>query len=218
MRTLTLAIVVASWAAVVIAQATPGLSPDDLNAAIAAAKAAPPAAYKLRGPSKPVTRQPNGVLPPEVAKTLDPKKILTFGEVYTPFIRAAILARKAGAGKPFTAADIPADIQDSLTYLVVVPWERTDATGPDRLVDAEYVVLTPTGSTERAQTIQPAWVKTDTMLLRKILGAAVPARGMVAAFPRDEVQGGRDVVIVYGGSGVYAQRVEIRAADAASWR
>ena len=216
MRTLTLAIVVASWAAVLIAQATPGLSPDDLKAAIAAAKAAPPAAYKLRGPSQPVTR--NAPLDPEVAKTLDPKKILTFGEVYTPFIRAAILARKAGAGKPFTAADIPADIQDSLTYLVVVPWERTDATGPDRLVDAEYVVLTPTGSTERAQTIQPVWVKTDTMLLRKTLGATVPARGMVAAFPRDEVQAGRDVVIVYGGSGVYAQRVEVRAGDVASWR
>ena len=218
MRSVTIGIVLVSLAAVLVAQGTPALAPEDLNAAIAAAKAAPPAAYKLRGPSKPVTRQPNGVLPPEVAKTLDPKKILTFGEVYTPFVRAAILARKAGAGKPFTLADIPADIQDALTYVVAVPWERTDTKGPDRLVDAEYVVLTPGGSTERNETIQPAWVKTDTMMLRKILGTTVPARGMVAAFPRDQIQAGRDFVIVYGGSGVYAQRVEIRAGDVSSWR
>src|SRR6185503_2529600 len=70
----------------VFAQAAPpaSLSPDVLNAAIAAAKApTPPAPYVLKGPSTPVTR--GAPLDPEVAKTLDPNKILTFGAVYTPF-------------------------------------------------------------------------------------------------------------------------------------
>jgi len=166
-----------------------------------------PAAYPLKGPSKPVTR--NAPLPPEVAATLDPKKILTFGAIYTPFVRGALLAR--------TKADIPSDLQDSLTLVAALPWERTDVTGPDRLVDAEYVIITPAGSTERTQTIQPAWVKPDTSLIRKILGPSVPERAMLAAFPRDAIQAGRDFVIVYGGS-VYAQRVEIRAEDVATWK
>ena len=164
-----------------------------------------PAAYLLKGPSNPVTR--NAPLPPEVARTLDPSKILTFGVVYTPVMRTALLAGKA----------IPSEIQDSLTYVAALPWERTDVTGPDRLVDAEYVILTPAGSTERTQTIQPAWVKPDTSLLRTILGASVPQRAMLAAFPRDAIQAGRDFVIVYGGS-VYAQRVAIRAEDVAAWK
>jgi len=100
-RLLALFLVLGSTAA--FAQATPpaSLSPDLLNAAIAAAKApTPPAPYVLKGPSTPVTR--GAPLDPEVAKTLDPNKILTFGAVYTPLVRAAILARKAAdAGKPF---------------------------------------------------------------------------------------------------------------------
>jgi hypothetical protein len=153
-----------------------------------------------------------------VARTLDPNKILTFGAVYTPLIRATLLARKAAdAGRPFSSADIPSEIQDSLTYVAALPWERTDVTGPDRFVDAEYVIVTPAGSTERTQIIQPVWVKTDTSVLRNILGPTVPERAMLAAFPQDAIQAGRDFVIVYGGA-VYAQRVEIRAEDAALWR
>ena len=208
-------IVVVLGTAMLLAQATPVLSPDDVKAAIEAAKA-PPAPYRLRGPSKPVTR--NAPLPPEVARTLDPNKILTFGNVYTPLIRATLLARKAAdAGRAFGVTDIPSEIQDSLTYVAALPWERTDVTGPDRFVDAEYVIVTPAGSTERTQIVQPVWVKTDTSLLRTILGPTVPERAMLAAFPRDAIQAGRDFVIVYGGS-VYAQRVEIRAEDVALWR
>lgn len=165
-----------------------------------------PAAYPLKGPSNPVTR--NAPLPPEVARTLDPKKIITFGAIYTPFIRTALLAGKA----------TPSEIQDSLTYVAALPWQRTDVTGPERLVDAEYVIVTPHGSTERTQTIQPVWVKTDTSLLRSVLGPTVPARAMLAAFSPDAIQAGRDFVIVYGGAAVYAQRVEIRAEDIASWK
>jgi hypothetical protein len=212
-----LALVMGLGSAVAFAQATPGLSPADLNAAIAAAKApAPPAPYPLRGPSKPVTR--NAPLDPEVAKTLDPDKILTFGAVYTPFIRAALLARKAAdAGKPFGLSDIPSEIQDSLTYVLALPWERTDVTGPDRLVDPVYVIITPPGSTDRAQVVQPVWVKPDTALLRTALGPTVPERAMLAAFSPDAIQAGKEIVIVYAGT-VYAQRVEIRPQDAASWR
>ena len=217
LRAVTLVMVVAIWTSVLVAQATPALSPDDVKAAIAAAKApTPPASYTLKGPSNPVTR--NAPLPPEVAATLDPKKIVTFGAVYTPFIRAALLARKAAdAGRPFGPADIPSDIQDSLTYVAALPWERADATGPDRLVDADYVIITPAGSTERTQIVQPVWVKTDTMLLRKILGPAVPEHALLAAFPAGAIQAGKDFVIVYGGS-VYSQRVEIHAEDVASWK
>ena len=204
--------------AAALAQApSPPLSPDVINAAIAAAKApTPPAPYVLKGPSTPVTR--GAPLDPEVAKTLDPKKILTFGAVYTPFIRAAILARKAAdAGKPFGPADIPAEIQDSLTYVAALPWERTDVTGPDRLVDPIFVIVTPPGSTDRALIVQPAWVKTDTSLLRNILGPTVPERAMLAAFPSDAIQAGKDFVIVYAGT-VYAQRVEISPEDIRLWR
>ena len=199
------------------AQAPPPISPDVVNAALAAAKApAPPAPYVLKGPSTPVTR--NAPLDPEVAKTLDPNKILTFGAVYTPFIRVALLARRAAdAGKPFSAADIPPEIQESLTYVAALPWERTDVTGPDRLVDVDYVIITPPGSTDRAQIIQPVWVKPDTSQLRGLLGPAVPERAMLAAFPSSAIQAGKEFVIVYGGS-VYAQRVEIRPQDVSSWR
>lgn len=212
-----LALVMAFGSALAFAQATPGLSPADLKAAIDAAKApAAPAPYVLRGPSKPVTR--NAPLDPEVARTLDPNKILTFGAVYTPFIRAALLARRAAdAGKPFAATDIPPEIQASLTYVAALPWERTDVTGPDRLVDVDYVIITPPGSTDRAQIVQPVWVKPDTSQLRSLLGPAVPERAMLAAFPSDAIQAGKEFVIVYGGS-VYAQRVAIRPQDAASWR
>jgi len=199
------------------AQATATPSPVDVKAAIEAAKApSPPAPYVLKGPSTPVTR--NAPLDPEVAKTLDPNKILTFGAVYTPFIRAALLARKAAdAGKPFGPADIPVEIQDSLTYVAALPWERTDVTGPDRLVDPVYVIVTPPGSTDRAQIVQPVWVKTDTSQLRSILGPSVPERAMVAAFSSDAIQAGREFVLVYAGT-VYAQRVEIRPEDIAAWR
>jgi hypothetical protein len=192
------------------------VSPDVVAAAIAAAKGpVPPAPYVLKGASKPVTR--NAPLDPDVAKTLDPNKILTFGAVYTPFIRAAILARKAAdAGRPFGPADIPAEIQDSLTYVAALPWERTDVSGPDRLVDPIFVIVTPPGSTDRAQIVQPVWVKPDTTLLR-ILGPAVPERAMLAAFEPGALQAGRDILIVYAGT-VYAQRVEISAADIAAWR
>ena len=215
-RLLALFLVLGSAAA--FAQATPpSLSADDLKAALAAARApTPPVPYVLKGPSKPVTR--NAPLDPEVARTLDPNKILTFGAVYTPFIRAALLARKAAdAGKPFGLADIPAEIQDSLTYVVALPWERTDVTGPDRLVDPVYVIITPPGSTNRNETVQPVWVKPDTSLLRNILGPVVPERAMLAAFSPGAIQAGREVVIVYAGT-VYAQRVEIRPEDIASWR
>jgi len=202
---------------IVFTQAAPALSPDDLKAAIEAAKVPPPPApYVLKGASKPVTR--NAPLDPEVAKTLDPNKILTFGAVYTPFIRAAILARKAAdAGRPFGLTDIPSEIQDSLTYVAALPWERTDVTGPDRLVDTIFVIVTPPGSTDRAQIVQPVWVKTETNFLRNILGPTVPERAMLAAFSRDAIQAGKDFVIVYAGS-VYAQRVEIRSEDVALWR
>ena len=214
-----LALFLGLGSAMVSAQAAPpaSLSPDLLNAAIAAAKApTPPAPYVLKGPSTPVTR--GAPLDPEVAKTLDPKKILTFGAVYTPFIRAAILARKAAAaGKPFGPADIPADIQDSLTSVAALPWERTDVTGPDRLVDTIFVIVTPPGSTDRAQIVQPVWVKPDTTLLRNVLGSAVPERAMLAAFSPGSIQAGKEFVIVYAGS-VYAQRVAIRPEDISSWR
>jgi hypothetical protein len=203
----------------VFAQATPPspVSPEVVAAAIAAAKAAtPPAPYVLKGPSKPVTR--NQPLDPEVAKTLDPNKILTFGAVYTPFIRAAILARKAAdAGKPFGPADIPAQINDSLTYVAALPWERTDVTGPDRLVDTIFVIVTPPGSTDRAQIVQPVWVKTDTTELRNMLGPVVPERAMLAAFAPGAIAAGKEIVIVYAGT-VYAQRIEITPADVAAWR
>jgi hypothetical protein len=205
--------------AAAFAQAPPptSLPADVVAAATAAAKApTPPAAYVLKGASKPVTR--NAPLDPEVAKTLDPNKILTFGAVYTPFIRAAILARKAAdAGKPFSAADIPAEIQDSLTYVAALPWERIDVTGPDRLVDPIFVILTPPGSTDRTQIVQPVWVKPDTSQLRAILGTAVPERAMLAAFAPGAIQAGKEIVIVYAGT-VYAQRVEIRPEDVAAWR
>ena len=214
-----LALFLGLGSAAVFAQATPPTppSPEVVAAAIAAAKApVPPAPYVLKGASKPVTR--NAPLDPEVAKTLDPNKILTFGAVYTPFIRAAILARKAAdAGKPFGPADIPAEIQDSLTYVAALPWERTDVTGPDRLVDTIFVIVTPPGSTDRAQIVQPVWVKPDTTQLRSILGPAVPERAMLAAFAPGAIQAGKEIVIVYAGT-VYAQRVEITPADIAAWR
>ena len=214
-----LALFLGLGSAMVFAQAAPpaSLSPDVLNAAIAAAKApTPPAPYVLKGPSTPVTR--GAPLDPEVAKTLDPNKILTFGAVYTPFIRAAILARKAAdAGKPFGPADIPAEIQDSLTYVAALPWERTDVTGPDRLVDTIFVIVTPPGSTDRAQIVQPVWVKPETTLLRNILGSAVPERAMLAAFSPGSIQAGKEIVIVYAGT-VYAQRVAIRPEDISAWR
>jgi hypothetical protein len=205
--------------AAAFAQVTPPspLSPEVVAAAIVAAKApTPPAPYVLKGPSKPVTR--NQPLDPEVAKTLDPNKILTFGAVYTPFVRAAILARKAAdAGKPFGTADIPAEIQDSLTYVAALPWERTDVTGPDRLVDTIFVIVTPPGSTDRAQIVQPVWVKPDTTQLRNILGPTVPERAMLAAFAPGAIEAGKEIVIVYAGT-VYAQRVEVTPADIAAWR
>jgi hypothetical protein len=40
---------------------------------------------------------------------------------------------------------------------------------------------------------------------------------MLAAFSPGAIHAGQDFVIVYGGS-VYAQRVEIRAGDVASWK
>ena len=212
-----LALFLGLGSAPVFAQATAAPAPVDVKAVIEAAKApAPPEPYVLKGPSKPVTR--NAPLDPEVAKTLDPNKILTFGAVYTPFIRAAILARQAAvAGRVFGPADIPAEIQDSFTYVAALPWERTDVTGPDRLVDTVYVIVTPPGSTDRAQIVQPVWVKTDTSWLRSILGPSVPERAMLAAFAPDAIQAGREFVIVYAGS-VYAQRVEIRPEDFSTWR
>ena len=214
---LMLALLIGLGSAAAFAQATSPVSPDELKAAIAAAKApTAPAPYALRGPSKPVTR--NAPLDPEVAKTLDPNKILTFGSVYTPFIRAAMLARKAAdAGRPFGLTDIPSEIQDSLTYVVALPWERADVTGPDRLVDTVFVILTPPGSTERKEIVEPVWVKPDTSVLRNILGPTVAERGMVAAFSPGAIQAGKDFVIVYAGS-VYAQRVEIRPEDVKAWR
>ena len=101
--------------------------------------------------------------------------------------------------------------------MAALPWERTDVTGPDRLVDTVYVIVTPPGSTDRAQIVQPVWVKTDTSQLRKILGPSVPERAMLAAFAPDAIQAGREFVIVYAGT-VYAQRVEIRPEDISVWR
>jgi hypothetical protein len=188
-----------------------------LKAAIEAAKApTAPAPYALRGPSTPVTR--NAPLDPEVAKTLDPNKILSFGSLYTPFVRTAMLARKAAdAGKPFGLADIPTEIQDSLTYVLALPWVREDLTGDERLVDTVYVIVTPRGSTKKEEIIQPAWVKPDTSVLRNVFGPSVPERGMVAAFSADAIQAGRDILFVYAGT-VYAQRVEIRPEDIKAWR
>jgi hypothetical protein len=203
--------------ATLLAQAPVALSPDILKAVLEMAKAPTPAAsYVLNGPSTPVTR--NAPLDPEVARTLDPNKIITFGSVYTPFLRAVLIARNAvQAGRPFGAADIPSEIQDNLTYVAALPWERTDVTGPERLVDAVHVIITPPGSTERAQVVQPVRVKPDTRALRASLGAAVPERAMLAAFSPNEIRAGREFVIVYAGT-VYAQRVAIRAEDAAAWR
>ena len=216
-RHLMLALWIGLGSATAFAQAVTPVSPDDLDAAVQAAKApTAPSPYPLRGPSKPVTR--GAPLDPEVARTLDPNKILTFGAVYTPFIRGAMLARKAAdAGRPFGLADIPRETQDALTYVLALPWERADVGGPDRLVDVNYVILTPSGSTDRAKIIEPAWVKADTGVLRNLFGPAVPDRGFVAAFPRDAIQADRDFVFVYAGS-VYAQRVEIRPEDVAAWR
>jgi hypothetical protein len=214
-----LALFLALGSAMAFAQAPPSapIAPEVVAAAIAAAKSQPPPApYVLKGPSKPVTR--NAPLDPEVAKTLDPNKILTFGAVYTPFVRVAMLARRAAdAGTSFAPADIPAEINDSLTYVTALPWERTDVTGTDRLVDTIFVILTPPGSTDRAQIVQPVWVKPDTTQLRSILGPSVPERAMVAAFAPGAIQAGKELVIVYAGT-VYAQRIEIRPEDVAAWR
>ena len=201
---LMLASFIGLGSALVLAQAATAPAPADVKAAIEAAKAqAPPAPYVLEGPSKPVTR--NAPLDPEVAKTLDPNKILTFGAVYTPFIRAALLARTAAdAGRPFGPADTPAEIQDSLTYVAALPWERTDVTGPERLVDTVYVIITPPGSTDRAQIVEPVWVKPDTIQLRNILGPSVPERAMLAAFSPDAIQAGKEYRVRVLGAGLRA--------------
>jgi hypothetical protein len=212
-----LALLIGLGSVTAFAQTAPPVSPDQLKAAIEAAKApTAPAPYALRGPSTPVTR--NAPLDPEVAKTLDPNKILSFGSLYTPFVRTAMLARKAAdAGKPFGLADIPTEIQDSLTYVLALPWVREDLTGDERLVDTVYVIVTPRGSTKKEEIIQPAWVKPDTSVLRNVFGPSVPERGMVAAFSADAIQAGRDILFVYAGT-VYAQRVEIRPEDIKAWR
>ena len=101
--------------------------------------------------------------------------------------------------------------------MAALPWERTDVTGPDRLVDTVYVIVTPPGSTDRAEIIEPVWVKPDTIELRNILGPGVPERAMVAAFSPDAIQAGREIVFVYSGP-VYAQRVEISSEDVSLWR
>lgn len=211
------AFVVSLGSATLLAQAPAALSPEILKAALEAAKApTPPAPYELKGPSTPVTR--NAPLDPEVARTLDPNRIITFGSVYTPFVRAALLARRAvQAGRPFGAGDIPPELQDNLTYVAALPWERTDVTGPERFVDAVYVIITPPGSTDRAQVVQPVWVKPDTSVLRTGLGSTVPEQAMLAAFSPNEIRAGREFVIVYAGT-VYAQRIAIRPEDVAAWR
>jgi hypothetical protein len=101
--------------------------------------------------------------------------------------------------------------------VAALPWERTEVTGPDRLVDPIFVILTPPGSTDRAQIVQPVWVKPETTQLRNILGPSVPERAMLAAFAPGAIQAGKEIVIVYAGT-VYAQRVEISPADIAAWR
>ena len=214
---LTCAFFVSLGSAALLAQGPSVPVAVDLAAAIAAANAATPLApYPLQGPSSPVTR--NAPLDPDAAKTLDPNKILTFGAVYTPFLRTAILARHViRSGRPFGAPDVPPALQDGLTYVAALPWQRADVTGPERLVDASYVILTPPGSTDRAQTVQPVWVKPNTDVLRQALGADVPERAMLAAFAPTEIRAGREFVIVYAGP-VYAQRVTIRADDVAAWR
>ena len=60
-------------------------------------------------------------------------------------------------------------------------------------------------------------MKPETTQLRSILGPAVPERAMLAAFAPGSIQAGKEIVIVYTGT-VYAQRVEIRPEDIASWR
>ena len=215
-----LALFLGLGSAAAFAQATPPmpLSPDVVAAAIAAAKApAPPAAYVLKGAieaGNPQRATRSGSR--QDARSQQDSDVRRRLHAIHPRGDPGSQSGRCRSSRSAPRTS-PAEIQDSLTYVAALPWERTDVTGPDRLVDTMYVIVTPPGSTDRAQIVQPVWVKPETTQLRNILGPSVPERAMLAAFAPDAIQAGKEIVIVYAGT-VYAQRVEIRPEDIAAWR
>jgi hypothetical protein len=215
---------------IVFGQTAPGMSDDQVSAAIEAAKQTmPPAPYILKSRWEPITADPSGKpLDPKLARAINANAPppTVYGALFTPFVRVAMLARKAAESyKPFTTADVPADMKEQLVYVLVRPFEKR-STGLDRFVDAQHVVILPTGSRDAAQAIQPVWVRADTTVLQNAFGAKIETRGIVAAFPPDAIQPDRDLVFIYAGpimdgpqfANITQQRLAIRAEDKQHWR
>ena len=211
--------------AVAFAQEAPALSLEERQAAIDAARGTTPIVpYVIQ--SRVRTGSDGHRLSPNEIEALggDPP-VRGHGALYTPFVRAALYARKEmEAGRSVTPADIPAKYLEPLTYVLMLPFDRWEAAEADRLVDALHLVVAPTGgaaaprSVDRSKVIQPVWVKPDTELLRQLFGDQVPVRGHTSAFRPGVIQPGWDFVFVYTGSGVYAQWREITPEDVAAWR
>jgi hypothetical protein len=222
---LCLLLLVGLGPAALLAQEAPALSLEERQAAIDAAKGtAPIAPYVIQ--SRVRTGSDGHRLSPGEIEALgvDPP-VRVHGALYTPFIRAALYARKEmDAGRVVTPADIPAEYLEPLAYVLMVPFDRWANEEADRLVDPLHLVVAPTGgaaaprSVDRSKVIQPVWVKPDTELLRRLFGDQVPVRGHTAAFRPDVIRPGWDFVFVYAGSGVYAQWREITPEDVTSWR
>lgn len=117
---------------------------------------------------------------------------VTFGCLTTPYSRVVALSQAAArAYKPFTAADVPADLVEPYFELIAFP-------AADKKVEA--IVLAKKGSKGLDGIIRPTASTETPATFQNLYGAKWEGSGMVARFNLSDLRDGYEIRVVRGGA------------------
>jgi hypothetical protein len=161
--------------------------------------------------------------------------------IITPFMRVALAAGAAAdRHEGFTPRDVTADMTDPLVWVAAFaydPFPGSSRPTADRLFDVREIVTAASSGRDRSfelilhrpeeRMTAPAWTERLDRI-GKALKIKVTARGAVAAFPREALVPGRDLVVMFSQRDYIpsepawphysGMRIPIRQRDVSSWR
>jgi hypothetical protein len=196
-----------------------------------------------RGIPEPYVLAPySGRLPPSTLGSIGGRPVQQRAIVLTPFVRVALAAHAAAeihAG--FTQQDVTADMIDPLLWVAAFAYDSfpySSRPTADRLFDIREIVVADRSGPDRNfdliqmrpdRVIAPAWSEPRLDRIGEALKIKVTARGALAAFPRQALSAGRDLVVMFRQHAYVpseaatvpnytGMRIAIRQSDVASWR
>lgn len=120
------------------------------------------------------------------------------GVYSTPFSRVVAAARAAKKKfKPFAETDVVPEMLAPEVRVYASSRKPTSGAYDRDIASVEAVVILPKGAKDPSQAIQPIRTEEVTDEYKNMLGGEWTGKSMMAAFPLDALQEGREILVVY---------------------